>query len=295
MIYGACSPRLTTAATVGMRVSRADLPGLTAAGEGPIVFGMSSAPNPSPSITRVRHEAKRRNLTVTRLERLAPTMLRTVLGGMELAGFTSLGFDDHVKLFFPAEAAPVMRDFTPRHYDAAAGELWIDFYLHETGPAATWAAQVAVGHTVVVGGPRGSALISLEGIDSHVLIGDETALPAIGRRLAELPPNTSALVLRESDGGAKSYPLQSRAPVKVVEVARDGQGAAPAQEIIETLRNLTLPAGRCFIWVATESQAARAIRRYLTDERGLDRHWIKAAGYWQRGTSGTHDRIHDDR
>lgn len=45
---------------------------LTPASEGPIVFGMSAASNPLPSITRVRHEAKRRNLTVTRLERLAP-------------------------------------------------------------------------------------------------------------------------------------------------------------------------------------------------------------------------------
>src|SRR5512146_1203066 len=270
-----------------MRISRARL---TPAGSEPIVFRMSSAPNPLPSIVRVRHEAKRRNLTVTRLERLAPTMLRTVLGGAELAGFTSLGFDDHVKLFFPeGQAAPVMRDFTPRHYDAATGELWIDFYLHETGPAATWASQVKVGQILTVGGPRGSAVISLEGIDSHVLIGDETALPAIGRRLAELPASSSALVLRESDGGAQGYPLQSRAALRVVEVARAPQSTVPAQEIIDTLRSLTLPAGRCFVWVATESQAARAIRRYLTDERGLDRHWIKAAGYWQRGASGTHD------
>ena len=257
---------------------------------------MSLASNPLPSINRVRHEAKRRNLTVARVERLAPTMLRIVLDGAELAGFTSLGFDDHIKVFFPdGEASPVMRDFTPRHYDAAAGELWIDFYLHETGPAATWAAQVRVGQTLTVGGPRGSAVISLEGIDSHVLIGDETALPAIGRRLEELPASSSALVVRESDGGAKDYPLHSRAALKVVEVDRGAQRTAPGQEITETLRSLTLPAGRCFIWVATESQAARAIRRYLTDERGLDRHWIKAAGYWQRGASGTHDPIQDDR
>jgi NADPH-dependent ferric siderophore reductase len=255
-----------------------------------------SAQNPRPSISRVRHEAKRRNLLVTRVERFGPTMLRIVLGGEELPGFTSLGFDDHVKLFFAGgEQTPVMRDFTPRRYDAAAGELWIDFYLHETGPAATWAAQVAVGQTLDVGGPRGSAVISLEGIDSHVLIGDETALPAIGRRLEELPATTSALVVRESDGGAQSYPLQSRAALTVVEVARAAQGASPGQEIIETLRKVRLPEGRCFIWVATESQAARAIRRYLTDERGLDRHWIKAAGYWQRGATGTHDPIQDDR
>jgi NADPH-dependent ferric siderophore reductase len=227
-------------------------------------------------------------------------MLRVVLGGPELAGFTSLGFDDHVKLFFgssPGEdsSAALMRDFTPRRFDATAGELWIDFFLHETGPAATWAAQATAGQSLTVGGPRGSAVISLDGIDSHVLIGDETALPAIGRRLEELPSGVRALVVRESDGGATAYPLQSQAVLEIVDVVRGPLGGTPAQGIIETLRHLKFPPGQCFTWVATESQAARAIRRYLTDERGLDRHWIKAAGYWQRGKSGEHEPIQDDR
>ncbi len=28
-------------------------------------------------------------------------------------------------------------------------------------------------------------------------------------------------------------------------------------------------------------------------ERNADKHWIKAAGYWQRGTMGAHERIDD--
>jgi NADPH-dependent ferric siderophore reductase len=247
-----------------------------------------------PAITRVRHEAKRRNLTVIRLERLAPRMLRVVCGGGELAQFTSLGFDDHVKLFFPAGGeSPAMRDFTPRRFDAKAGELWIDFYLHDTGPAAAWAAQAAVGQPLTVGGPRGSFILPPEGIDSHVLIGDETALPAIGRRLEELPAGARALVVTESDGGSTGYPLQSRAALEVVSVARGVHTEAPGAQIIDALRKLKFPPGQCFTWVAAESRAARAIRRYLTDERGLDKHWIKAAGYWQRGAIGTHDSIQD--
>jgi NADPH-dependent ferric siderophore reductase len=220
-------------------------------------------------------------------------MVRIVFGGQELAQFTSLGFDDHVKLFFPA-GDELMRDFTPRRFNAAAGELWIDFYLHDVGPAASWAAQAAVGQPLTVGGPRGSFVISPEAIDSHVLIGDETALPAIGRRLEELPASARALVVVESDGGSTGYPLESAAALEVVSVARDVRNEAPGGQIIETLRSLKFPSGRCFTWVAAESQAARAIRRYLTDERGLDRHWIKAAGYWQRGAIGTHDTIQDE-
>lgn len=251
-----------------------------------------------PSITRVRHELKRRHVTVKRVERLAPKMLRVVFGGEELAQFTSLGFDDHVKLFFPSDTAGVpdnlaMRDFTPRRFDAEANELWIDFFLHDAGPASTWAAQAAVGQPLMVGGPRGSFIISPEGIDSHVLIGDETGLPAIGRRLEELPASTRALVIVESEGGGSAgYPLHSKASLEVMNVARQARSAAMAgSEVIEKLRTLNLPSSRTFTWVAAESQAARAIRRYLTNERAVDKHWIKAAGYWQHGAVGSHDTI----
>jgi NADPH-dependent ferric siderophore reductase len=265
----------------------------------------------APDTRRVRHETRRRNLTVARVEKLAPKMVRVVLQGEELNGFTSLGFDDHVKLFFTAEdgktdsppstthgsdnAPPAaMRDFTPRWFDAESGELWIDFFLHEAGPAAGWAARVAVGQSLTVGGPRGSFVISLEGIDSHVLIGDETALPAIGRRLSQLPAGASALAVIETDAGSAGYPLESKASLQVVRIARNAVSAAPASQLINATRGLQFPAERCFVWVAAESQVARAIRRYLTDERGIDKRWVKAAGYWQRGATGVHDNIADE-
>ena len=250
-----------------------------------------------PHVTRVRHDTKRRLLSVAGFDRLAPKMLRVVLRGEDLAGFTSLGFDDHVKLFFSSgpdgrlpEAA--MRDFTPRRYDVHAGELWIDFYLHEAGPAAGWASQVAVGQELAVGGPRGSSVISPEGIDVHVLVGDETALPAIGRRLEELPPQARALVVLDTEEEARGYPLASPAQFEVVMVP-SGDPASRADRIIEVLRN-HYPAGSCFTWVAAESHVARAIRRYLMNERGIDKRWIKAAGYWRRGAVGTHETITDE-
>jgi NADPH-dependent ferric siderophore reductase len=254
-----------------------------------------------PEIVRVRHELKRRHLSVARVERLAPKMLRVVLSGAELEGFTSLGFDDHIKLFFPSSEpggveganAPEMRDFTPRRYDAAAGELWVEFFLHDAGPAAAWASQARVGQSLMVGGPRGSAVISQAGIDSYLLIGDETAFPAIARRLDELPQGTRVLVVIECDDGSAGYPLESKPAVEVVRVSRTASHGAPAHELISVLRKAEFPPGRCFGWVAVESQSARAIRRYLVDERGFEKRWVKAAGYWQRGATGTHDTIQD--
>jgi NADPH-dependent ferric siderophore reductase len=218
-------------------------------------------------------------------------MVRVALTGEELQGFTSLGFDDHVKVFFPANGAPdaAMRDLTPRRYDAASGELWIDFFLHEAGPAAGWAKDAAAGQPLMVGGPRGSSIISTEGIDSHLLFGDETALPAIGRRLEELPPGSRALVVIETTDGAPGYPLQSRAQTQFEWIARSSRPDSPAQGLIAKLGTLNFPPGRCFAWAALESQAARAVRRYLIEERHFGKHWVKAAGYWQHNAVGVHE------
>lgn len=121
-----------------------------------------------PHVQRVRHELKRRRLSVRRVERLAASMLRVVFSGDDLAGFTSLGFDDHVKLFFPNGGnEEARRDFTPRRFDPDARELWIDFFLHEAGPAAAWAAGATVGQLLEVGGPRGSAIIDPTNIGTH--------------------------------------------------------------------------------------------------------------------------------
>jgi NADPH-dependent ferric siderophore reductase len=144
---------------------------------------------------RVRHEPRRRQLTVQRVERIAASMIRITLGG-DLDGFASLSFDDHIKLFFPegpagenGEPALASRDYTPRHYDAAAKTLAIEFAIHDAGPATRWAEQAKPGDILRVGGPRGSFIIPTT-YDWHLLIGDETGLPAIGRRLAELPAGT---------------------------------------------------------------------------------------------------------
>ena len=84
------------------------------------------------AIHRVTHEIKRRRLDVLRVVDITPRMRRITLGGPELAGFISLGSDDHIKLLFPQNAAeqaalesptfsikgdgpqPAMRDYTPR-------------------------------------------------------------------------------------------------------------------------------------------------------------------------------------
>ena len=247
------------------------------------------------TIHRVMHEIKRRRLQVVRVVDLTPRMRRITLGGPELAGFVSLGTDDHVKLFFPQNAAeqatletlvigagkdngpmPAMRDYTPRRYDLDTLELDIDFVLHGDGPAATWAEQATPGQFLHIGGPRGSMIVP-DMFDSYLLIGDETALPAIARRLEGLAANRRALVIVEVENGAEQQKLESPAQVNVIWVLREGG----RNNLLTTVKELQVPSGNLYAWVATESKVSRQIRRVLLDEHGLDEPFVKAVGYWR--------------
>ena len=251
---------------------------------------------------RVRHDTKRRRLVVKDIRKLTPHMTRVTLGGDELAGFVSLGFDDHIKLFFPdavsnerdvnGEPKPVSRDYTPRRYDAAANTLEIEFALHEAGPATQWAEQAKPGDILNIGGPRGSLVIPT-GFDWHLLIGDDTALPAIGRRLAELPRNARAVVLAEVDSAADEIAFEHATDASITWVHRNGAEAGSPQPLAEALRKLALPDGDYYAWVACESLTAKALRAQLVAEKGANPKWVRAAGYWRRGAAAVHDTYND--
>jgi len=55
----------------------------------------------------------------------------------------------------------------------------------------------------------------LTAFDRHLQIGDDTALPAISRRLAELPKGARAVVLAEVDSAADHIELPSEADIEL--------------------------------------------------------------------------------
>jgi NADPH-dependent ferric siderophore reductase len=247
------------------------------------------------AVRRVRHEVKRRHLAVTQTTFITPKMRRITFAGPELEGFTSLGFDDHIKLIFPQESAaaerPPMRDYTPR-YDGEARALHVDFAIHDAGLATSWAVNARVGDTLLVGGPRGSAIIPQD-FDWHLFIGDETALPAIGRRLEELPAGSRALAIVEVQDEEERQTFATRAELRVQWVLRGAASAGTADALVAAVRSIIMPSGDYFSWAAAETNVARAIRRTLIDERGANRSWVKAAGYWRLGAAAVHDTIED--
>lgn len=247
---------------------------------------------------RVRHQPRRRELDVLRVDKIAAHMIRVTLGG-DLDGFASLGFDDHVKLFFPtgktgADGEPEFesRDYTPRRYDPLAKTLDIEFVIHDAGPATRWAEQARAGQTLRIGGPRGSFVIPLT-FDWHLLIGDDTGLPAIARRLEELPAGARAVVLVEVDNAADEVKFESKADVSVTFVHRSGAEAGSTDVLARGLKSLQLPKGDYYAWVACESLTAKALRAQLIANHGANPKWIRAAGYWRRGAVAVHENHND--
>lgn len=246
------------------------------------------------NITRLRHELKRRQINVKEAFYTTPNMLRIVFTGDALADFVSPGADDHVKLFFPTPTGDAEgRDYTPRAFDNAARTMTIDFAthegLHEAGPATSWAMNAKPGDMLQIGGPRGSTIIS-PSFDWWLLIGDETALPAIARRLEELPAGTKVKAILSVVSAADEQVFATKTQCEIVWLHRPTVQAANPGPLLDLLQATELPKGDGFIWIAAEGLVARAARDYLVTTRLHPLAWTKSSGYWLQGEADAHDK-----
>ena len=239
---------------------------------------MSTTPS-TRRVERVRHELKRRRLTVQAVETLTPHFRRVTLVDESLSDFVSASFDDHIKVF----VNDARRDYTPRSFDNAARELVIEFALHGDGPAAEWAERAAPGSTLDIGGPKGSTIVPLD-YDWHLLVGDETAFPAVARRLEELPTGAKAIVILQAADAADRRAFRTSADVAVTWVETDEQLQA-------AVRALALPDGEGYAWCAGEAAAMAALRKELVQVKGHPGEAIRAAAYWKRGARGHHENL----
>jgi NADPH-dependent ferric siderophore reductase len=233
---------------------------------------------------RLRHEMRKRTITVDAIEQITPSMLRIDFICADFADFASASPDDHIKLVFPLGSEvgerPCMRDFTPRRFDAARGTLTIDFVIHLAGPATEWATGARVGNSLDIGGPKGSAVVP-DDFDWYLLIGDETALPAIGRRLEELRagvPVTSLVLLSDP---VDAQQVSTRALWTPRWIMRR-PGVEDLDTMREALADLPLPAGEGFVWIAAENSIALGIRSHVIDHLGHPKEWTKAIAYWTK-------------
>lgn len=252
--------------------------------------------SPAPRRNRVCKRA-----VVQRTERITPHMIRVVLTSDD---FADNGFTDHyVKLLFckdgveypepldmgvvresfPAEQWPTMRTYTVRSWDEATRELTIDFVHHgDEGVAGPWAASAQPGDVLWFNGP-GGAYAPDETADWHLLVGDESALPAIGAAIEALAPGARATVLLEVADETEEQKFSGPGEVDVRWFHRATTGGDRGDGLVAAVEALDFPDATAQVFVHGEAGFVFRIRKNLFSDRGLPRDRVSLSGYWRLG------------
>ncbi|MEO7851549.1 MAG: siderophore-interacting protein [Rubrivivax sp.] len=268
---------------------------------------MTRSPDAPATPPGPRKKGPPRRIDVSTIEPLSTRMVRIGFTGADLASFEWRGPAGHLKLIVPADGeheasvpapdgprSPLMRTYTPRRFDAAAQRLDLDFVLHDHGPAGRWAMRAQVGDRLAMMGPAPGYRIDTDA-RWFLLIGDDTALPAIESILEELPATASAQVLIEVHGEDEARPLRSAAAVDVRWLARGGDVRSAGAALLDAVQGMgALPSGPGRIYVGCESAAMRRIRQHLIDQRQVERSLLVTRGYWQLGEANHPDQDYGD-
>lgn len=214
-----------------------------------------------------------------------------------IPGEIRVQFQPEYKIDYPEDAPPYeIKAYTIRRYDPDNQEIDLDVAIHNQGHGMVWAKNAQPGQTVLVGGAWGSFVY--EGpMDHIVLIGDETALPAIGHWIERLQAPTSATVIAEVLDGQEHLEFTPPAGVDVqVHWMHRGDAIPGKNDVLESgVREHVSLVPNCLYWGAGESATLRTIRRYLVDELGVHRKAIQLGGYWKREDDPEAWLIDEDR
>ncbi len=248
---------------------------------------------------RIRNELRFRHISVVSKSLIAEAFWRITFTGEDLAGFHSPSFDDHIKVFFAAEAGalsvlpqmtdegivwpggvrPVARDYTPLAFNGRDA-LTLDFWRHDGGIASGWAEQAAVGDRLVIGGPRGSCVAPVD-YAWQLYVCDETGLPAVKRRLAEIQAqHVHLFAFADADVGA-AY-LGDLDGVTVSWLGSSARQADNLQLLWDQLAALPLPETEYFIWLTGEGEGVKRLSDYFIQQRGAHPDVVRAVAYWHR-------------
>lgn len=236
--------------------------------------------------------------------RLTPHLVRIVAGGPGMSAVEDNGFTDaYTKMLFaPAEAGitppydmdrlrdqlpiellPTRRTYSIRRFDLAAGRIWIDFVTHgDEGIAGPWAANAKPGDPVVLGG-IGGGYAPDAAADWHLLVGDESAIPAISSALEAMPADAAGIALLEVQDESEQLELTAPAGVELRWLHRGEKTAGTTDLLVDAVRALEWQPGRVQVFAHGERGAMKQLRPHLTEERGVERTQLSLSAYWAYG------------
>ena len=189
-----------------------------------------------------------------------------------------------VRETYPSEQWPTMRTYTVRNWDEDSHELTIDFVHHgDEGVAGPWAAAAQPGDVLWFNGP-GGAYAPDEAADWHLLVGDESALPAISAAVEQLPPGARATVLVEVEDETEEQKFSGSGDLDVTWFHRAGSDRRTAATgwSPRSRRSSSRPA-TSQAFVHGEAGFVFRIRKNLFQDRGLPRDRVSLSGYWRLG------------
>ncbi|WP_322893451.1 MULTISPECIES: siderophore-interacting protein [unclassified Yoonia] len=182
--------------------------------------------------------------------------------------------NDSNRTIWPSGADALHRaSYTFVTLDPAAGQFSFDIYLHAGGRAGDWAQNAQPGAVIGLTGPGSGDFPVTQDL---LIAGDETALPAIRRILAQASPTCRGRALIEVGDKAEITDLARPAGVTLEWVLRqDGNGLWPALSRIDRLSPDT------FVWIAAEQAMIRQAKAHFAT-LGLTRDRSYICYYWTR-------------
>jgi NADPH-dependent ferric siderophore reductase len=155
-------------------------------------------------------------------------------------------------------------------------------YHGDEGVAGPWAAGAQPGDQLWFNGP-GGAYAPDQAADWHLLVGDESALPAIAAAIEVLPAGAHAKVFVEVEDHSEEQKLSGSGNVEVTWLHRAGSAGARGDGLVAAVEALEFPPGDVQAFVHGEAGFVSRLRNHLLTDRGLPRVQVSLSGYWRLG------------
>lgn len=284
-------------------------------------------------------------MRVARVQDLTPSFRRFTFTSDDAHEFGDPGYDQRLKIVFPSKRTPLDAMPTgPSWYDewralpeeervpfrtyttraVRPGEVDIDMVAHAVdGPASAWIDGAGIGDEVLIWAPtihRKGVSLGIDFVppaqtDEYLLVGDETAAPAIAvileqlpreatgvvvlevpdeRDVAYLPPHPGFRVVAAGRGGGERHAHLERAVREHAHaLCPDGRGSDVDEididrdilwEVPRTAKGgAALKRAPLYAWIAGEASVVKSLRRHLVRDVGVDRRAVAFMGYWRLG------------
>lgn len=236
---------------------------------------------------------KMRMTTVSSVQDLSPHMKRIVLTGESLADFPDNKQSAHVKAIFPNPDAPDnkpklgmylgfkkwMRSYTIRHFDRTTQQLTIDFAVHDhKGLASQWAEQAKPGDLLGIAGPGETKHTDLNA-ESHLFIGDITALPAIAATIEQLPDDAVGQAWIQVPVSEDIQHFTHPAHLKINWIVTPDKFT---DAFLTALQSVPTNMTNTAIFIAAEASVVRTLKDHLNQHCQYDKRMLYASAYWNQ-------------